>query len=171
MKVFNFQLQRYSDDFFSTLGLLHECFTAGVTPKFWGFTLEDENRSGPKVPGDTRIAGGKVYEIQLMRTLTPLTAKYREDSRFKDFFVWHLWLKDVEGFTGIYIHVGNHDGHTDGCILLGDQATTNIKPGNDGRIGASVDCYTRFYQYLYPKLEAGDRAFLQVRDESDLILP
>jgi len=170
MKVYNFQLQRFSDDFFSTLGLLHECFTAGLTPKFWGFTLEDEHRAGPKVPGDTRIQGGKIYEIQLMKTLTPLTIKYRNDKRFAAFFVWHLWLKDVEGFTGVYLHVGNSDADTEACILLGDQVVSNIKPGNDGRLLASGDCYTRFYEYLYPKLAGGDRAFLHVRDENDLLL-
>lgn len=171
MKVFNFQLQRFSDDFFSSLGLVHECFTAGVSPKFWGYSLEDQKQLGPKVQGETRIPA-KIYEIQLMKVLTPLTIKYRADKRFKDFFFWHLWLKDVEGFSGVYLHVGNWDGDTDACILMGDQANNNMKlAGNDGRIQESADCYTRFYQYLYPELENGNRAFLRIRDENDLLLP
>lgn len=169
MKVYNFQLQRFSDDKFSTLGLIHEVFTAGLLPKFWGYSLEDEHQAGAKVAGDTRVPA-KTYEIQLMRTLTPLTDKYRKDKRFINFFVWHLWLKDVEGFTGVYLHVGNWDADTAACILMGDQANNNLKlAGNDGRILESADCYTRFYQYLYPKLESGDKAFIRIRDENDLL--
>ena len=169
MKVFNFQLQRFSDDGFSTLGLIHEFFTGDRRPTFWGYSLEDEHQAGPKVQGETRIPGGKVYEIQLIKTLTPQTKRYRE--RFP-WFTWHLWLKDVEGFSGVYIHVGNDDGDTEACILMGDQGNNNMaKEGNDGRILSSVDCYSRFYKYLYPKLENGDRAFFRVRDENDLLLP
>jgi len=171
MKIFNFQLQRFSDDGFSTLGLVHECFVAGIRPKFWGYALEDERQTGPKVKGNTRIPA-KTYEILLMKALTPLTIKYRADPRFKSFFKWHIWLKDVEGFSGVYMHVGNDDGDTDACILMGDQANNNLKAmGNDGRILESANCYTRFYQYLCPELDRGDKAFIRVRDENDLLLP
>lgn len=169
--VFNFQLQRYSDDSFSTLGLIHEIFTAGRKPFFWGYSLEDEFRE-KKVAGDTRIWGGQTYEIQLMKTVTGLTQKYRDDPRFKDFFTFHLWLSNVKDFTGVYMHVGNIDAHTEACVLMGDSANNNQKTaGNEGKILESVDCYTRFYKYLCPKLAAGDRAFLKVRDEFDLLLP
>lgn len=167
--VYNFQLQRYSDDGFSTQGLWLETFTAGKKPLFWGHTLEDEHRD-KKVAGDTRIWGGKVYELAIMRELTPLTEKYRRDPRFKAFFKFHLWIKDVDGFTGVYVHPGNVDSHTEACVLMGDTAGNNMKLAtNDGKIGESGDCYSRFYQYLYPKLDAGNRSFLHVRDELDLI--
>lgn len=168
--VFNFQLQRYSDDTFSTLGLIHEIFTAGRKPLFWGYSLEDEHRD-TKVKGDTRIWAGD-YEISIMKELTPLTKKYREDKRFKDFFQFHLWIKNVRDFSGVYMHVGCFDRDTEACILMADNANNNQKStGNDGALSGSADCYTRFYKYLYPKLTAGDRAFLKVRDENDLLLP
>lgn len=163
-KTHYFVLQRYSDDGFSTLGLLLEVFTAGRRPLFWGYTLEDELRE-KKVAGDTRIPTG-TYEVKLMRQATPLTEKYRE--RFP-WFRDHLWITGVNGFTGIYIHVGNSDDDTEGCILVGDSSESNQRHnGNDGRILASVNCFQRLYQYLYPKLEAGDRVFLNVQDERAL---
>jgi hypothetical protein len=105
-----------------------------------------------------------------MPDITPLTEKYQRDPRFKDFFKKHLWVKDVDQFVGVYVHVGNFDGDTDACVLMGDTAGNNMKLAtNDGKIGESGNCYSRFYKYIYPKLEAGNRAFVQVRNELDLI--
>jgi hypothetical protein len=168
MNTYNFDLQRYSDDGFSTLGIWYEKFVGGKKPLFWGHILEDEHRD-KKLAGDTRIWGGKVYEIGIMQELTPLTEKDLNDPRLP-FFERHLWIKDVDGFSGVYIHIGNKDGHTEACVLMGDVAGSNMRTiGNDGSLSESVNCYSRFYQYLYPKLKTGDRAFVHVRNEIDLL--
>lgn len=91
-------LQRETYTKKSTIGVLYN------EGKKICYTLEDFKRDGPKVYGETAIPAGK-YKIT--RTMSP---------RFKK--VLPL-LHDVPNFTGIRIHSGNHDGNTEGCILVG----------------------------------------------------
>src|SRR5688572_21621527 len=92
--------QRYSDNRESTLSLL---FRVNLEKLFFiAYVLEDEARD-EKVSKETRIPAGK-YPIVINRADTGLTLKYR--SRYPTWFKYHLMLKDVPGFTGIYIHEG-----------------------------------------------------------------
>lgn len=150
-------LQRYSDSGESTLGLL---LRNGV---FQCYTLEDEARA-VKVAGETRIPAAR-YELKLRQELTPLTQKYR--NRFS-WFEWHIEIADVRGFTNVYVHVGNDDDDTDACVLVGDTANNNRI--RTGFIGESVPAYERWYKDTLAHLKAGNRAFIDIRDESQLAM-
>lgn len=153
-------LQRYSDDGQSTLGLLFSGSQYGL--QFMCYTLEDERRE-IKVPGDTRIPAGR-YEMKLRQALSPLTEKYRQ--RFP-WFTWHVEVTGVPGFQNVYLHVGNKDGDTEGCILLGDTANNNVMA--DGFIGGSAGAYERWYEIVAGRLAEGGRVFLEVRDEPAIL--
>lgn len=152
----NIILQRYSDDKNSTLGMMF------VDNKFYCYTLEDEYRE-VKVKGETRIPAGR-YELILNKVLTPLTQKYRKKYKF---FKYHIQLKDVPLFNNIYIHVGNYDENTDGCILVGDSANNN--QFEKGMISHSFRAFERFYTLVYPTLEQGNKkVFINIRNEKNI---
>jgi len=149
------KLYRFSDNGNDTIGILF------VDGKFFSFTLEDESRP-VKVKGETRIPKG-IYQLGLQKADTPMTLKYREKYPF---FKHHIEVRNVPGFTGIYIHPGNNDQHTDGCLLLGDNVTNNtIAPGT---LANSVNAWKRLYERLYPLLDKGGQATIEILDENSL---
>lgn len=156
----NYILQRYSDNRESTLGILFR--ESGGGTYMYGYTLEDEHRD-VKVKGETRIPAG-TYEIVINKSDTPLTLRYRAKYNW---FKYHLMLKDVPGFQGIYLHIGNRGDNTDGCLLVGDSANNN-RIGN-GEISNSTACFTRLYSELYDYLAAGNKATITIRDEKHLL--
>ena len=150
------KVQRYSDNGNSTQGLFF------INHQFASYTLEDEHRE-VKVPGETRIPAG-VYEIGFMEADTPLTLRYRR--RF-DWFHYHLHIKDVPNFTGIYIHIGNDEKDTAGCVTVQDNANNNqVEPGFNGR---STPAFKRIYLTVSRALKRGERVFIEICDEKDLI--
>jgi len=159
-----FLLQRYSDNRESTLGLFLKKIQSGTDTIFrlMGYSLEDEYRK-EKVSKDTRIPAG-FYEIVINKAETPLTLKYRQ--RYP-WFKFHLMLKNVPGFTGIYIHSGKNDDWTDGCITVGDNVNNN-SIGN-GEIVNSAACFQRLYTEIYNHLEGGGLSHIEIRDEISLI--
>jgi hypothetical protein len=158
MDVQEHLLQRYHDDGESSLGLWL------LDGTFAAYTLEDQSQI-IKVPGKTRIWAGR-YQLKLREELTPLTIKYR--ARFP-WFTWHVEITGVPGFVAVYVHVGNTDQDTDACILLGDQAHTNVGAGNDGSIGESAGAFARWYHAVRGHLADGGEAWLTVRDETALV--
>jgi hypothetical protein len=111
------------------------------------YTLEDQPQpDGVKIDNETRIPAG-VYSVKL-RTVGGMTARYAE--RY-DFHRGMLWLQDVPNFEWIYIHVGNTDDHTSGCILVG----TTYGDIKDLVVGHSVDAYRELYSKLVDAAEAG----------------
>ena len=161
----DYLLQRYSDNRESTLGLFFKMSSKLV---LMGYSLEDEFRE-VKVKGETRIPAGK-YQIIINRAETPLTLKYRK--RY-NWFEFHLMLKDVPDFVGIYFHVGRNDDWTDGCITIGNQVNNNSI--TDGEITDSPNCFKKFYQELYDHLDHkfngkyDNDAFVEIRDEIKLL--
>lgn len=154
----NFILQRFSDNKDSTLGLL---FKKGVLYPFQCYVLEDEFRES-KVSGETRIPAG-TYKLVIQKIETPKTLHYRKKYPW---FKNHIMLENVPGFIGIYIHVGNTDADTDGCLLLGDSADNNsIAPG---AVANSTVAFQRFYNNIYEYLDKGNPATIEVRDEKFL---
>lgn len=157
-------LQRFADNRESTIGLLLK-HRPSTNPYLIAYTLEDEMRED-KVSKETRIPAGR-YEIVINRSETPLTKRYK--ARFPSWFRFHLMLDKVPGFTGIYIHLGNSDDDTAGCILVGDSVNNNYV--GRGEIRSSTQAYMRIYSELYDHLdEKGNKAFITIRDEKYLTL-
>lgn len=124
-----------------------------IEEEFECYTLEDEHRD-VKVAGETRIPAG-TYRIKLRGSGGSINPKYA--ARYPN-HKGMLWLQDVPGFTWIYIHTGNTEEHTDGCILVGD----TIRPG-DLTIGQSRAAYERLYDKLVDAA-ARDDLTIEIRD-------
>lgn len=145
----------------STLGVLHRDMSdvaadPPLEPSFRCFTMEDQPNE-PKVPGETRIPAGR-YQIKL-RTEGGMHGRYG------DKFPWHrgmLWLQDVPDFTWVYIHYGNYEKDTDGCILTGDGAQSNVL--DDGMVMSSVTAYTRLYAEIIEAMDAGQEVWITIED-------
>ena len=126
--------------------------------EFFCYGLEDQ-RQEKKVAGETRIPDGE-YRIGWQELDTPLTLKYRK--RFPQWFKYHIHVKDVPDFTGIYIHIGNDDDDTTGCLLLGyDSYGDEFSRGIEGKIGKSTKAYQDFYWLIRKWLNEGDEVTIK----------
>jgi hypothetical protein len=160
MKELNFLLQRYSDNGNSTQGILFEKLEA--KPKFFSHSLEDEYRE-LKLSGETRIPAGK-YELKIRKEDTVLTIKHR--TTYGSWFKYHIEIVGIKNFSGVYIHSGVSEKHTDGCLLLMDTMNNNqIDALEESR---SLQAIKRFYEKVYPHLDGGGKAFLEIRDEQSI---
>jgi hypothetical protein len=119
-------------------------------------TLEDEPRE-VKVKGETRIPKGR-YEIKERKVLSDKTKKYR--AKFP-WFTWHLELQDVKGFDYIYIHIGNKETDSDGCILVGHQS-------GDWKIWESTEAFKDLYFYIIGALRCKERVFIDITDDDGI---
>ena len=93
--------------------------------------------------GETRIPEG-LYKVKQRRVLSGLTKKYRAKYPW---FKWHFELQDVPGFKYVYIHIGNDDDHTDGCIIVGNSLKSN-KVDDINNLGASTPAFKRLYKRM-----------------------
>jgi hypothetical protein len=147
----NLKLLRYSSNNESTLGLLF------VDDKFECYVLEDEYRA-EKVKGETRIPAG-TFDIKYREVISGMTERYRNKY---DFFTWHLELQNVPNFKYVYMHAGNKDDDTDGCILVGDSANNNKV--DDGFIGYSRNAFERIYLKIAQKLDIFEAVQIKIVD-------
>ena len=116
------------------------------------FSIEDEKRE-VKVMAETRIPEGR-YEIKL-RTFGGHHTRYSE--KFPAFHKGMLWLQNVPKFKDILLHIGNHEGHSAGCVLLCDQV--DLKTG----VGLySTRAYSRFYKKVVGELTSGKKLFITI---------
>ena len=143
------KLQRFKHDVSTTLGVL------SVDGKFHSFTLEDEPRK-IKIKGETRIPAGK-YQIKFREVLSGKTKSYRK--KF-DWFTWHLELQNVPDFEYVYIHIGNKEKDTDGCILVAETCDSKVMT-----IGRSTPAFRSLYQLVSEKLIEGEDVWIEVSDE------
>ena len=127
---------RYGFGLDSTLGRIY------VDDAYFGFTLEDELRE-IKVPGETAIPAG-TYSLDI-RHDSPKFGHY--DQKWE----WHdgmLWLQNVPDFSFVYLHPGNDDDDTDGCILPG--TTPVVTAGGEFEVSNSRTAYERLYRKIRP---------------------
>jgi hypothetical protein len=127
------------------------------------FTLEDQHRD-VKVKGDTRIPAG-IYPLKIHKADTPLTLKHRKV--YGPWFKYHIEIADIPNFSGVYIHAGNDELHTEGCVLGGDSILNNMIVSRN-QLLSSMAAIKRFYTDIYPRLEAGEVCTLEIRDEDYL---
>lgn len=143
-------LDRWVSDADTTLGGLF--IPRGTGRALEAMTLEDEHRA-QKVWGETRIPAG-TYPIHLRREGSFHT-RYQE--RFGRLHRGMLWLQDVPGFEWIYLHIGNTDDDTAGCILVADLASWDMT------VQRSEAAYLRVYPRLAEAAERGELS-ITIRD-------
>lgn len=137
-----------------TYGILYE----DGNPYPLAFTLEDEFHVA-KIKKETRIPEGR-YEIKL-RTEGGLTEKYR--NKFS-WFSGHLHLQDVPNFNYVYMHIGNTDEHTEGCLILANTCDLT-PPTQDGFIGESTQCFEKIYKKIEPLLRLNkEKVFITINN-------
>lgn len=169
MEDLHYLLQRYSDCNGATQGLLFR--KVAPKPVFLCHTLEDEYRQ-VKLAHETRIWAA-IYEMGINRNETPLTLSHRiayNTKELGEWFKFHIEILGIKGFMSCYLHAGVDETHTDGCLLLMDAITNNTidlhKQGSRSTLAVK-----RFYEELYPHLDKGGKAFLEIRDEQFLLKP
>ena len=128
-----------------------------VDGMFFCYGLEDEERK-IKVKGKTRIPNG-TYEIQFRMVDSPKTERYR--SRFP-WFMYHLQLMNVPNFTNVYIHIGNTDKESEGCILVGN--TINNLNNSRGFLGESTPAFKRLYGMVSTALQSGEKCYAEIKE-------
>lgn len=125
---------RFASDTESTVSLIR------LDGRFECFGLEDEHRKA-KVPGETRIPAG-TYKVGV-RTVGGFHGRY--SAKFPALHQGMLHILDVPNFEYVLIHIGNDDGDTAGCLLVG--------VGCVGQQGAMyISNSTGAYKALYPKV-------------------
>tara|TARA_R110002153_G_scaffold86476_1_gene214774 strand:+ start:1590 stop:2033 length:444 start_codon:yes stop_codon:yes gene_type:complete len=134
-------VKRFTSDNESTLSMM------SIDEVFECFGLEDEYRE-VKVQGETRIPSGE-YKVTL-RNEGGMTKRYAE--KYPDLHRGMLWLRDVPNFTYVYIHVGNQDDHTEGCILTGGGCDARQ---NAMKTTSSSLAYKALYSKVVDAAEAG----------------
>ena len=125
--------------------------------RFFCYSLEDEFRE-VKVPGETRIPHG-TYVVKYRKEVTPLTKKYRQKFPW---FKWHIEIIGVHDYDYVYIHIGNDDGDTDACVVVGDEANNNKVA--KGFIGKSTQAYERFYKAVAPELDKDKPVIIELKN-------
>jgi len=141
------QVMRLKDDGKSSIGTLM------INGVFECFTLEDTHNE-PKIYGKTRIPAGK-YNIEL-RNAGRMTLKY------SDRFYFHkgmLWLRNVENFEYVYIHTGNDEDDTDGCLLLGYGCYST---DNSQSVLKSVAAYIDIYPKIADAILRGEEVTIEI---------
>ena len=139
----NIEVLRFSSQSQTTLSAIL------IDGKFECYGLEDCHRE-EKVQGETRIPAGK-YAITLR---TEGGFHYRYQEKFPLFHEGMLWVRDVEGFEFILIHIGNTKKDTEGCLLVGEGLNNN-KIGK-GMVSSSTGAYTALYKKVVSSAVLGE---------------
>ena len=154
----NIEVLRYAFGSESTLGLMFDI--SGGKRDFLCYVLEDAHRP-VKIAGKTCIPAG-TYEVKL-RTEGTLTQRFA--AAYPDIHKGMLWLQSVPDFQWVYIHTGNVDEDTEGCLLVGDGTEQNVT--EPGKLSSSRSAYRRIYVPLANAIDGGERVVLTMREQMD----
>lgn len=121
------------------------------------YSLEDQPQA-VKVAGETRIPAGR-YEIKL-REEGGMIRKYRD--RYGDWHRGMLHLQNVPEFKYIYIHTGNTDDHSEGCILVG--LGSRHDHGDDPIVTSSRAAYEPLARAVTRAIDNGEDVFITIED-------
>ncbi len=146
----NIKLTRFKDDGKSTLS------TISIDKEFFSFGLEDTFNE-PKIYGKTRIPAGE-YEIKF-RDQGGMTKKYK--AKYKN-HIGMMWLQSVPGFKYVYIHIGNHNSQTNGCILVGTGCESTTGSMN---VQHSANAYKKLYSKAVKAHTRGSKITIQIEDK------
>ena len=141
-------LKRRPSQFDATVGDLY------IDTKHICYTLEDLVRERPGVPvaqwkvkGKTAIPAG-VYPVTL-----EYSPKYGEDT---------LTIQNVPGYQYIRMHAGNTAADTEGCILLGTQASDHTLVGGSSRPAVAL-----VHSLVAPVIQAGMQVSIEIKNAPD----
>jgi hypothetical protein len=143
---------RGTDDGTTTLGWLY------INNRYFCYTLEDTHRE-EKIKHKTRIPAGE-YALDFNKNLTGLTKKYRD--RY-DWFTYHLHIKKVPNYTGVYIHSGATHEHTSGCLLVSKGL---VVTDEKTYFNQSRDTFKKLYLELSEYFSQGTKARIIYYDEN-----
>jgi len=152
------KLDRYISNQEESLGILYtKGGFLGIIDQFECYVLEDEPRN-QKVYSETRISAG-IYEVTL-RTVGRIHSNYLRKFG-SGFHKGTLWLRNVPNFQYILIHIGNDDGDTAGCLLLGTNFTHK---GGRYRLTDSTGAYKKVYAKVRDALLSGEKVYIKITD-------
>ena len=67
-----------------------------------------------------------------------------------------LWLRNVPDYEWVYVHCGNTAEHTEGCLLVGEKAESNV------RISGSEKAYSRIYVPIVNAIDSGVQVSIEI---------
>jgi len=85
-----------------------------------------------------------------------MTQKYSK--KFPTLHEGMLWLQDVPNFSTIYIHIGNTDDDSSGCILVGKSYNKE-----EMKLSASTVAYLQLYPKVVEALKH-EEVFIEIDD-------
>ena len=153
--MINLELVRSGFGSGSTLGKLYDA--SGEERLFLCYTLEDQRRDGPKVPGETCIPVG-TYPLAF-RKEGGFHERYKK--RFGDLHRGMVELQNVPGFKWILIHCGNTEADTRGCLLVG---ADYFEDGDNFKLYQSEKAYREVYPLIAGALSRGERVVLHISE-------
>ena len=131
---------------------------------FKSWILEDTHHD-TKIAGATRIPAG-FYELKLKKEDTPLTIKHRAAYQTKWFKAnpgwFHVEVTGIANYSGVYLHSGNDDAHTLGCLLPAYSLDMSLANNQTSKSLLAVD---DFYSIVHPLLWKGTKCFIEIRNE------
>ncbi|MEN5233194.1 DUF5675 family protein [Sphingobacterium faecium] len=123
--------------------------------QFICYGLEDIPRE-KKIPGSTCIPLG-TYRLGFNRD-GGMNGNYYD--RYPKMHRGMIEIKDIPGFSYVYIHIGNTHKETAGCLLVGTQY---VFQQGDYRLVQSITAYKKLYPLLAEFMAAGN-VFIEVTE-------
>lgn len=126
-------------------------------------TVEDALRT-EKIHGKTAIWRGK-YKLGI-RKEGGMFSTWSKRAWIKEWvekggnFLGFIWILDIKDFTFVYLHAGNDEDDTEGCIIVGKEYLKTAL----GIVGVirSREAMKEIYDYLVPKIEAGEEWYIEL---------